>query len=356
MLLCYWFIIAAAFVAYFYVWATGGAKRSRDKAAVAAFFTIYIFCVCFRAITVGVDTQHYVKYFESSAVLGWEKTFARSDIEIGFQMFAAFSAVFGGARAGFILAGIISILPLAILYLNETEDGLLCCSFFLISLLFEFFFSGVRQGLAVGIGVASFYFVKRRRLVPFLLMVLLATLMHRSAYIVLAMYPLYNVRITQRWVPFAALALIIIYIFRDFIFSTILLPMFGSDYLSTYEYLIGSSGQGSLAVLFVLLALYSCVMLDSRQSDDSTLGLRNILLLAAAIHMFTPLHPVVCRMNYYFIPFIPLALAKVNNRVKPQLQFVSQLATFILPAYFVGYFLLLKADSLSIAPYLFCFQ
>lgn len=356
MLLCYWFVIAAAFIAYFFAWATGREGRSRDKAAVAAFFAVYIFSVCFRATTVGVDTQHYVKYFESAVAFGWEKTFVRSDIEVGFQVFAAASALFGGARAGFIMAGVISVLPLAILYLKETEDGLLCCSFFLISLLFEFFYSGVRQGLAVGIGVASFYFVKRRKLVPFIFMVLLATLMHKSAYILFVMYPLYHVRITQRWVPFAALALAIIYIFRESIFNSVLLPMFGTDYLSTYEYLTGASGQGSLAVLFALIALYSCIMLDPRQSDDDTLGLRNILLLAAAIHMFTPLHPVVCRMNYYFIPFIPLALAKINNRVKPQFQFARQLAVFVLPAYFIGYFLLLKVDSLGIAPYMFCFQ
>lgn len=356
MLLCYWFVVAAPCVAYCFAWAMGREKNMRDKAAVAAFFVVYIFCVCLRSPSVGVDTQHYVKYFESATVFGWEKTFARSDIEVGFQMFAAFSALFGGSRAGFILAGVIGILPIAVLYLKETEDGLLCCSFFLISLLFEFFFSGVRQGLAVGIGVASFYFVKRKKLVPFLLMVLLAASMHKSAYVVLVMYPLYNVRITQKWVPFAALILIFIYVFRESIFSTVLLPMLGADYLSTYEYLTGTSGQGSLAVLFVLFALYSCVMLDSRQSDDGTLGLRNILLLAAAIHMFTPLHPVVCRMNYYFIPFIPLALAKVNNRAKPRFQFIRQLACFVLPVYFVAYFLLLKADSLGIAPYVFCFQ
>lgn len=149
-----------------------------------------------------------------------------------------------------------------------------------------------------------------------------------------------------------AILMAAVFIMRDFLFNGVLLPMFGGEYLAGYAYLSGDSGQGALSVLFLLLAAYACVMLDSEKADPETLGLRNILLLATVIHMFTPLHPVVCRVNYYFIPFIPLAVARVNGRVKPMLKPVEQIASFVLPVFFIAYFLFLKGNPLQIAPYI----
>lgn len=223
---------------------------------------------------------------------------------------------------------------------------------FLISLLFEFFLSGVRQGVAVGIGVISFYFVKNKKPIPFLFTVGLATSIHSSAIVLAALYPLFYAKITQKWIPIVVLIFGATYVFKDTIFNTILLPMFGGDYLSGYEYLTGASDQGSLSILFLLLAIYSCIMLDPNKADAVTLGYRNMLLLAALIHVFTALHPVVCRMNYYFIPYIPLALSRINNRVRPLFKPIEQIASFVLPIFFVTYFLFVKGDSLHIAPYL----
>lgn len=351
MLICYWFVIAAASAAYFLAWVANKPKQTRDRATIVAFFAVYIGCVCCRSIFVGVDTVNYIRYFETGPFLGWDDVSYYGGIEQGFQCLSAVVSSFGGSRLFLFVCGLISLLPIAVLYYKESESGPLCCSFFLISLLFEFFFSGLRQGIAVGIGVISFLFVKKGKLVPFLAAVALAVSMHSSAIVLLALYPLYHVKITQKWIPVVVIAMVAIYLERDGIFNGILLPMFGGDYLSGYEYLSGSSNQGALSVLFIVLAFYSCLMLDPDKADSETLGLRNILLLAAVIHIFTPLHPVVCRMNYYFIPFIPLALSRVNSRVKPILKPVEQVAAFVLPAFFVAYFLFAKDDSLSIAPY-----
>lgn len=351
MLLCYWYVVAAAVFGYFLAWAIGKPKCTRDRAVIVCFFAAYIASVCFRSPSVGVDTRSYIAYFETGSLLGWDNPYYLGDYELGFQTLSAVISLFGGAQLFIIVAGLISVIPLAVLYYRESENGLLCCSFFLISLLFEFYFSGIRQGIAIGIGLIAYYFAKRRRLVPFLVFVAFASTMHTSAVIMLCIYPLYHAKITQKWIPAVAILMAAVFFMRDFLFNDVLLPMFGGEYLAGYSYLSGESGQGALSALFLLLAAYACVMLDSEKSDPETLGLRNILLLAAAIHMFTPLHPVVCRVNYYFIPFIPLAVARVNSRVKPLLKPVEQIASFVLPVFFIAYFLFAKGNSLSISPY-----
>lgn len=352
MLLCYWYVIAAAGFGCFLTWAIGEPKRTRDRAVIICFFVAYIASVCFRASSVGVDTINYIGYFETGSLLGWNNPYYIGDYELGFQLFSALISLFGGSRLFIIVAGLISVIPIAVLYYRESENGLLCCSFFLVSLLFEFFFSGIRQGLAVGIGVIAYFFAKKKRMVPFLASVAFAATMHASAIIILCIYPFYHAKITQKWIPVVAILMAAVYIMRDFLFNGVLLPMFGGGYLAGYSYLSGDSGQGALSVLFLLLAAYACVMLDPEKADPETLGLRNILLLATAIHMFTPLHPVVCRVNYYFIPFIPLAVARVNDRVKPMLKPVEQIVSFILPIFFIAYFLFAKGDSLQITPYI----
>lgn len=358
MLSCYWFVIAAGVLSWLLAWAGGKPKQVRDRIVVIAFFVVYILAVCFRSVTVGADTANYTQYFETGTIVGWDQVYAYTgvDYEYGFKIYSALVSVFGGAELFRAIAGLLAVVPLAVLYYKETESGPLCCAFFLISLLFELFFSGIRQGLAIGMGMISFYFVKRHKLIPFLIIVALASTFHSSAIFLVLLYPLYHARITQKWVPGVLVAFLVIYLAKDILFSQILLPMFGANYVEGYSYLNGQSGQGSLAILFILLAVYSCVMLDADKADTHTLGLRNILLFAAALHMFTTLNPVVCRLNYYFIPFMPLALARINSRAKPSLLSVVQLANFVLPAFFMLYFLFLKDDSLRISPYLTFFM
>lgn len=352
MLLSYWFVVAVAAMAWLVLWGANLPKHLRDRVVVVAFFVVYILCVCFRDISVGVDTKNYARYFDTGLVLGWDLAYYYGGSEAGFALLSDAVALFGGHELFFIVTGLISVTPIAVLYYRESENALLCCTFFLISLLFEFFFSGVRQGLAIGIGIIAFFYVQKKRPLLFLLFVTIAAFMHSSAIVMLVIYPLYHARISQQWIPFVVVAMVAINLTKDWLFSSVLLPMFGGDYLEGYSYLTGESGQGSLATLFMILAFYACIVLDPKQSDPKTLGFRNLLLLAAAIHLFTPLHPVVCRVNYYFIPYIPIALSRVNSRVKPALVPVAQVANFGLPAFFAVYFLFAKSDSLLIAPYM----
>lgn len=351
MLLGYWFVIAAAAIAWLVLYGAGISGRRRDRVVVVVFFAVYMLCVCLRGVSVGVDTKSYARYFDTGSVFGWDLAYYYGGSEAGFALLSGIIALFGGHEFFFIVTGLISVIPLVVLYYRESENGLFCCSFFLISLLFEFFFSGVRQGLAIGFGLIAFFYVQKKRPLMFLMFVAIAASMHSSAVLLLIIYPLYYARITQKWIPLVIATMIVISLTREVLFGSVLLPMFGGDYLEGYSYLTGESDQGNLAILFLVLAVYACIMLDPKQSDPKTLGFRNLLLLVAAIHLFTPLHPVVCRVNYYFIPFFSIALSRVNNRAKPTLVPVVQAANFVLPVFFVAYFLFVKGDSLMIAPY-----
>lgn len=328
-------------------------REKKNSIATVVFFVIYLTLLCLRDYDVGVDTVHYVQLFNNIQFLNWDNL-ANSGVELGFVYLARIVGIFGDVRFFIVVVSLLTVIPLMVLYIKESEDALLCCSFFFISLLFEMLFSGMRQGIAISLTVPAYFFTKHKQLLPFVATVALATLFHSSGILIALLYPLYHAKITRKWLWFVLPAMIAVYLTRDQLFSYIL-PLAGDDYSYNYSELTGSSGQVGLMTLFILICVYCYIMLDERKADAETIGLRNILLLATAIQLFAPLNPVVSRLNYYFILFIPLALARVNTRCYDKLLVVQRLSRIVLPTFFLAYFFLAKADSLNVFNYSFFF-
>ena len=143
---------------------------------------------------------------------------------------------------------------------------------------------------------------------------------------------------------------------RDLLMNLIF-QLAGDEYAYKYSYLTGSSGQIGLMILFLLLTIYTYVILDENKAGKEEIGLRNTLLLATFIHLFTPLNPTISRINYYFILFIPVAISRINNRCRDDVYLyqLRTVATVVMPVFFVMYFFLLKDDSLNVMNYRFFF-
>lgn len=329
-------------------------KKRIDQITISFFFLSYLFLLCARDYSVGVDTHNYIKSFEISRLLTWKEQMQFENTEIGFMLLRSAVSFFGGARLFIVVVSVLTVIPVLYLYRTEAEDSIMCVAFFLISLLFEMFFSGMRQSIAIGLAVPAYFFVKQKKKIGFLLTVLLAYCFHKSAIVLLLLYPTYHLRLTKKWlwcvVPLMGLVALKREMLMDLIFRVA-----GEEYTYNYSYLTGSSGQKGLMMLFVLIAVYCYVMLDESKAGEEEIGLRNILLLATLIHLFTPLNPTISRINYYFILFIPVAISRINNRCGDHLLQIRSVASIVMPAFFIMYFFLMKSDSLNVFNYKFCF-
>lgn len=349
-------VIALTTTVYLFFTAMHYEKKMIDQKTVTFFFISYLFLLCARDFSVGVDTSGYVRAFEYSRHLDWKAQLLFGDDEIGFKLLRMIVTFFGGARLYIIVAAVLTVLPVMYLYRREAEGSMICISFFLISLLFEMFFSGMRQSIAIAMAVPAYYFVKDKKVIKFLIIVALACCFHKSAIILLLLYPVYHAHITKRWLWGIIPLMGFVMIRRDFLMDLIF-QLAGDEYAYKYSYLTGSSGQIGLMVLFLLLAIYSYVILDEDKAGEEEIGLRNILLLATFIHLFTPLNPTISRINYYFILFIPAAISRINNRCRDEIYLyqLRTIATFVMPVFFVLYFFLMKDDSLNVFNYKFYF-
>ena len=334
-----------------------GARKKIDEKTILVFFSVYIALLCLRGSSVGVDVKGYINnYFYAFKNYSWLEIVAFKNDELAFSALTKIiSVIFSSPQIYLSIIAIASVGPIMYLYKREVKGALLCCSFFLISLVFEFFFSGLRQAVAIGLMVPAFYYAKNKKIVPFILLVAFAMTFHLSAAIILLVYPVYHAKITVKWLWFVVPIMALIYIYNIQVFNFLLL-FSGEKYYAKYgTWGLGTTNQYGLLILFVLITIYCFIFLDEEQANEEDIGYRNLLLLATLIQFFAPLHFIVSRLNYYFILFIPIALTRANAKCKPQFMQIVKMASAVMSVYFIYYFFFIKGDILQIMDYKFFF-
>ncbi len=338
-------------------------QRKRDRITVAAFFLFFLALLFFRKETVGTDLAAYQYYMELYAAMSPGEllsdmiTSARNQgVEPGW---AVLNWLLGRLPCGFrllmILVAIFSLMPTAMLYLREVRHPYLTCVLFLNIGMFPVYFSALRQVVAVSFGVLAYQAAREKKLRRFLLLVLGGYLFHRSALVCLLLYPLCHIRIRRRHMWYIAPAMALLFVCNR---PLIQLVMRFTSYKPIYNE-ISSTGAYGMLVLYVLFCAFSFVVVEEEGLDDETCVLRNILLLVTVIQIFAPVSAIVMRVNYYFLPFIPLLLPRIIDRPCEAMQHVARWALAVLTVFFSFYFLWdlrTGADILEVYPYLFLWQ
>ena len=330
-------------------------KRRNTKIIITSFFIILIGILAFRSISVGIDLANYIPWFKLLHNTPWENVAdAITDVEPGFLFLTKFISVFSGNEQVYLaVVACIVVVPLFILYYRESEDPLLSISIFLILPNFCMLFSGLRQAIAISLGVPVYYLARKKKLFWFLCIVVLAIFLHKSAFMLVLLYPLLHVRITKKWLWFVVPCMVVMLLFNAEIFN-FLLQFLGETYQDRYGE-IESTGAYAMIILFVLFAVYAFVVPSASKLDADTIGLRNILLLTVCIQFFAPLNNVAMRMNYYFLIFLPILIPKIANRCKESDVKIVSFSKAVMIVFFLVYFFINLAtatNSLNIYPYI----
>lgn len=330
-------------------------KGRKVSVTLVVFFLLLFILLSCRSVKVGVDLENYIPWFQRISKTPWKEIFTVVEgIEPGYIVLNKLISIFSDNPQFFLtVIALITVFPLAILYGKNSENELLTIALFLILSNFNMLFSGLRQAIAISVGAVSYYFVKRKKFFLFLCSVIFAMLFHKSAFMLFLLYPVYHVRITKRWLWWIVPALVGIFIFNKQIFS-LLIGFLGEKYQEQYN-VIESTGAYAMIFLFVLFAIYSFLVPDTKKLDKETIGLRNILLLSICIQLFAPINTVAMRMNYYFLTFLPLLIPKVGSRCKTVDIKIVSLANTVMIIFFIAYFLLntfIGEDILQIYPYI----
>lgn len=314
------------------------------------FMLVFFLMLTLRGLNCGNDTIQYYRIFHDYGKMSYAKIIEAYDQEQGFRLLSKFVyeisenyQFFLGVTSG------VCVLPLWYFYRRESQNQLLTIAAFLAVAPFIMYFSGIRQAVAMSLGILAWYAAKNKRPIYFLLIVFLAMQFHNSAFMLILIYPLYIARITKKWLFLVIPFMIFVYVFKVPIFN-FLLQFLWEEYETTPE-----TGATTTLVLLIIFAVYSYVIPDDAMLDRDLIGLRNILLLSVVIQFFVLLHPLAMRMNYYFLLFVPVLIPKIAARSKKGFEQVTKLSVNIMIVYFLYFFvnkMVKDIDSLNIFPYI----
>ncbi len=326
-------------------------EEKKNKVVLLFFFGILLAILMVRHENVGVDIKNYLGMFKQASSFSFKEIFEFYEDEYGYYLLNKLISIFTDNKQIFLaIIAVISIIPLALLYIKNSENAMLTIAIFLITSNFAILFSALRQAIAVAIVAISYKYIKEKKLWKFLLLILLAFFFHKSALIALLLYPMYHMNITKPKLFIFVPIIGFVFVFNKPIFEFML--QFLGEYGEGYSY--EETGGYMMIILFALFVLLAYIAPDESKMDKETIGLRNIMVLTLTMQTFALASPVAMRMNYYNIMFVPLLLPKIINRCHDRNRKTYQFIELGLIVFFILYYFY-KAhsgeDVLQLYPY-----
>lgn len=298
-------------------------RREKDTSSYFFFVAfIWLLLLGFRNKNLGsTDLRLYYDQFEAA------RTYSLGDYielksgiqETGFTVLVwILSSIFKNGQFFILLCDIVDIV--AICYFtskNSTNRVITLTAFVTFLLLFNI--QGLRQCLAMSICLFSFEFVKKRKFIPFVLIVVLASLLHRTAIIFLVVYFAYGLRFSpEKMFGFTLLAFAALLLTSNLVSAAnSLFAMFGVD--RPYELVQSKPTGGYISlIIHIIIFFFSFAILKNKPSKVES-GLLFLSLISVTCFSFRFFGIEIAeRLSFYYCYFEIAAFSIAVSKVKPK--------------------------------------
>lgn len=273
-----------------------------------------ILIVSLRHPSMGVDLQYgkyegYLGAYLDLAKHTWKFFFAFEpyrNFETGYLFFNKLVASISGTNIQVFLTfcAIVSMVPIFRLIYEESVYPLISLIIYLGLPTFMIVFSTLRQAMAVSICFASVEFIKRKKLVPFLLLVLLATSFHYSAFLFIVSYPLYNIKLDKKHRCCSIGIIVIVYLVKARLFSLL-------SVLLKKDAVMDNNGAFVLFATFFLIYIFGSFVI--KEKDE---GFLNLFFIACCVQALAGVFTTATRVGYYFMPFLTILIPNIIDTVE----------------------------------------
>ena len=277
--------------------------------------------------TIGNDTPSYIEFYNRLQRMG-TLIDSNSRFEIGYQLLNKIvGLLFEDVQALFVVVAVICIG--CIMYgCSQYSCNWQYSLFLLVGLRFFYFFlSGLRQSIAVSIIFVSYKYLNEKKIVKFVLLVLLASSFHLSAIFFLLAWPISKFK----WKKTTIMQVIVIVLGVYLLFSPILQIVM--RYLpSYYSHYIGSSAFEGNKIANYIGAIIPCTILffsyvinyKAKGTIVQTSAEKNIdvnmqkyfLLVSAGISFIATRASLLDRLVQYFWIFAIIAIPNMLFSIK----------------------------------------
>ena len=321
-------------------------KRNRKK---------YIGIICFililqsglRNVAVGADTYGYSFAFNEALNLSWAE--AGNDViqyltkgigkDPGYNFFQKTVQIFtSDYQVYLVVVAVIFFISFGFfLYDNLTRSKDLILAFIIYSVLFYSFFSitGIRQTIATGMVLFSYYHLKQKNTLIFILLIFFAFLIHKTAILFLAIYLLTYIKNFRLFTRVTILIFPIFFIMKEEL-SLLAISFSGYEEYGFYE----GSGTYVFTSIFLIIIIAGLIRAKHIMAIDHRSQLHfKILSFALILLPLSFINPTFLRIAIYFTIFLTIFLPnlifsftntsqKIQNLVRT-LAIVSLIVLFI---------------------------
>lgn len=302
--------------------------------------------LAFRSYTIGVDVKNYKDFFEGVCYKN-DYYLEQARYEIGYKTLMYVISIFtDNLQVVLAIIALISIIPVGVFIYKNSEMPFLSLLLYMGFNFYAFVFSGLRQAIAISFIIWSFKFIKDRKLVKYAIMIILAICFHKSAFVFVPAYFLYNIKLNKNTLIGICIVDILIFIFKSQIVN-----LFISFFYESYSVSNLNAKNWMLlniAIIVITLLFYKKVIKDNKENNLLYL----LSIVGVSLMLFSSVSGDVLRIaNYYYIFIIALIPKVIKNIQGKYLKTIISLGfTFgMLPLYIY----LLNVDAYQIVPYEF---
>lgn len=280
----------------------------------------------------------YVPYF-NNLLIGHRNL----DVEIGFYYLCKFIQIFTYDYAWlFIICSVIFFHFIYKAILEQSKSPTFSIFLLVVTTYIFIFYNGMRQMMAIAIFLYAIKFIQERNLKKYIIYMLLASLLHYSALLLIPLYFLYDVKLNGFKIGLFSLAFLAL----KPVITNLSLYIIS---LTKYNYYIGSrydTGETSIIMVLINVAvlLFSLFFINKIKDKEELKKYNFYVLLqfiSAIIAMYGGCIPLLMRLRWatgisviILIPFTISLIEKVKGKVLVTLLIITLYSTYAL--YTVG--------------------
>lgn len=273
-------------------------------------------------INYGTDLNNYYRLYGRAIDLSWNEFVQTSTMEIGYLGINKFFAMFIPWQQFIVYfhATFTTIIILRFIYKN-TQELFLGVLFYICLGTMQFFLTGFRQSIAISLCLIAFEFARERKLLKYLIIILIAFTIHKTAILFLPIYIIvhYKSDIINNFICTSILMI-------SFLFTDNLIQfgneVFEKGYEGTYQ---GNTLGGLVPIIIYIITILIFIYMSSNKLKKERLvkesGLINMMVLGLGIYLMRYQALIFERVSFYFTPaMIPLLAnnlyfqEKINNK------------------------------------------
>ncbi|TVZ51342.1 EpsG family protein [Dokdonia sp. Hel_I_53] len=308
--------------------------------------------------SVGNDVIRYLERYKDV-----ERYFTlETKTESGYMIFQKILSLMNISPQGFIftVSLIILILFSWFFYKYSKNIGMSFFLHFTVG-LFAFTMTGIRQSIAIGLTLIAIHLALQKKLIWYILIILLATLFHQSAIVFAPVYIIFQIRKYNFKIIFLIfLAILVIGVFNEIIFNQIF-SLSANKYNTQYLDTADESRTSFIFIVFsfslpaIIMFLWFLDNIRIRELSKIDISFFIMSLIGCVFILLSSQLSLLSRLSYYFmigiIVLIPNTIKNLKNRP------VANISSFFLTLISIAYFIIANVDGISkIDSYLFFWE